>query len=101
MRYALVALLCASVAFAAPAAKKPAPKNADAAEGDSQGEGDSEDDDANPGAPEGSMKAAPSGEGAKDGAGTAHTVEKGDTLWDLSQRYLGSPWYWPKVWSYN
>lgn len=30
-----------------------------------------------------------------------HSVVKGDTLWDLSQRYLGSPWYWPKVWSYN
>ncbi len=30
-----------------------------------------------------------------------HTVEKGDTLWDLSSKYLGSPWYWPKVWSYN
>jgi hypothetical protein len=33
--------------------------------------------------------------------GTTHTVVKGDTLWDLSQTYLGSPWYWPKVWSYN
>lgn len=33
--------------------------------------------------------------------GSEHRVEKGDTLWDLSQRYLGSPWYWPKVWSYN
>jgi hypothetical protein len=33
--------------------------------------------------------------------GEVHTVTKGDTLWDLSQRYLGSPWYWPKVWSYN
>ena len=30
-----------------------------------------------------------------------HQVEKGDTLWDLSQKYLGSAWYWPKVWSYN
>src|SRR5262249_30667114 len=30
-----------------------------------------------------------------------HSVVKGDTLWDLSQHYLGSPWYWPKVWSYN
>jgi LysM domain len=40
--------------------------------------------------------------GAKDEApGTVHTVVKGDTLWDLSQHYLGSPWYWPKVWSYN
>lgn len=35
------------------------------------------------------------------GPGAAHTVEKGDTLWDLSQKYLGSPWYWPKVWSHN
>jgi hypothetical protein len=31
----------------------------------------------------------------------SHTVERGDTLWDLSQKFLGSPWYWPKVWSYN
>lgn len=33
--------------------------------------------------------------------GQVHTVVTGDTLWDLSQSYLGSPWYWPKVWSYN
>jgi nucleoid-associated protein YgaU len=30
-----------------------------------------------------------------------YTVVPGDTLWDLSQRFLGNPWYWPKVWSYN
>ncbi len=33
--------------------------------------------------------------------GDRHVVEKGDTLWDLSSKYLGSPWYWPKVWSFN
>jgi len=48
---------------------------------------------------------APTPPAAKDGKETApgevHTVAKGDTLWDLSQKYLGSPWYWPKVWSYN
>jgi hypothetical protein len=39
---------------------------------------------------------------AKDAApGEVHAVVKGDTLWDLSQRYLGSPWVWPRVWSYN
>jgi hypothetical protein len=44
----------------------------------------------------------PPGQGGRESApGEMHTVEKGDTLWDLSQRYLGSPWYWPKVWSYN
>jgi LysM domain-containing protein len=46
--------------------------------------------------------AVPPGTGGRESApGEVHTVEKGDTLWDLSQRYLGSPWYWPKVWSYN
>ncbi|QRK07662.1 LysM peptidoglycan-binding domain-containing protein [Archangium violaceum] len=46
--------------------------------------------------------AIPPGQGGRESApGEIHTVERGDTLWDLSQRYLGSPWYWPKVWSYN
>jgi hypothetical protein len=39
--------------------------------------------------------------GKETAPGEVHTVVKGDTLWDLSQHYLGSPWYWPKVWSYN
>ena len=30
-----------------------------------------------------------------------HEVVAGDTLWDLSNTYLKSPWYWPKVWSMN
>ena len=61
-------------------------------------EGGSDDGDGSPMEGEVELKSTGSGEG---GAGTVHTVEKGDTLWDLSQRYLGSPWYWPKVWSYN
>jgi hypothetical protein len=44
----------------------------------------------------------PNVKGARETApGEVHTVVGGDTLWDLSQQYLGSPWYWPKVWSYN
>lgn len=43
----------------------------------------------------------PAAKGGRDSANVQHTVERGDTLWDLSQRFLGSPWYWPKVWSYN
>lgn len=39
--------------------------------------------------------------GRETAPGEVHTVVKGDTLWDLSQKFLGSPWYWPKVWSYN
>lgn len=30
-----------------------------------------------------------------------HVVRKGDTLWDLCGTYYGSPWGWPRVWSYN
>lgn len=30
-----------------------------------------------------------------------HVVKSGDTLWDLCSKYLNSPWYWPKIWSYN
>ncbi|HEY0881200.1 MAG TPA: LysM peptidoglycan-binding domain-containing protein, partial [Archangium sp.] len=60
-------------------------------------------------APEGSSTIAPEKKrvppaattGKASAPGTQHTVEKGDTLWDLSQKFLGSPWYWPKVWSYN
>lgn len=30
-----------------------------------------------------------------------YVVQPGDTLWDISRRYLGSPWYWPKLWTRN
>jgi hypothetical protein len=30
-----------------------------------------------------------------------YTIRPGDTLWDLSGRFLNNPWYWPKVWSFN
>jgi hypothetical protein len=30
-----------------------------------------------------------------------YTVIKGDTLWDISQKELGDPFLWPKVWKEN
>ena len=33
--------------------------------------------------------------------GLVHSVVKGDTLWDLSGQYLGSPWLWPDLWERN
>jgi len=34
-------------------------------------------------------------------AGFYYTVKKGDTLWDLSQRFSDSPWLWPDLWQKN
>jgi hypothetical protein len=33
--------------------------------------------------------------------GMYYTIQKGDTLWDLSQTFFDSPWYWPDLWEEN
>ncbi|MBW2457961.1 MAG: LysM peptidoglycan-binding domain-containing protein [Deltaproteobacteria bacterium] len=30
-----------------------------------------------------------------------HTVKRGDTLWDISGKYYGNHYNWPRIWSFN
>ena len=34
-------------------------------------------------------------------AGLHYTIQKGDTLWDLSEHFYDSPWVWPDLWQKN
>ena len=36
-----------------------------------------------------------------DGHPDRYVVVKGDTLWDISERFLDNPWLWPEVWHVN
>ena len=34
-------------------------------------------------------------------APNAYIIQKGDTLWDLSGKFLGNPFLWPQIWDQN
>jgi hypothetical protein len=47
------------------------------------------------------VELGPMGHDAQGRPGRIHVVHKGDTLWDISDAYLGTPWVWPSLWKDN
>jgi hypothetical protein len=59
------------------------------------------DADADADKPSAGVTLGPVGYDERGQQGRLHVVVSGDTLWDVSEAYLGTPWVWPSVWQDN
>jgi hypothetical protein len=50
-----------------------------------------------------SVRGGSNGQFLSEGSFTpeAHTVRRGDTLWEISSRYYNNPYAWPRLWGHN
>ncbi len=54
-----------------------------------------------PAAPAPGTQLGPIGYDSQGHQGRIHTVVPGDTLWEISNAYLATPWVWPSIWKDN
>jgi hypothetical protein len=97
------------LALAAHAASESAPADATTATGTSEAATPAGTAPADPSAatelspaePASGVTLGPVGYDAQGRPGRIHLVVAGDTLWDISEAYLATPWVWPSIWKDN
>ncbi|MAE95717.1 MAG: hypothetical protein CL910_13760 [Deltaproteobacteria bacterium] len=102
MKFSKLALVLGCVLLAAPSfgEEAPAVEAAESTEAEATTEASASTDPATT-TEDHQVALGPMGEDEKGRTGRLHTVTRGDTLWDISDAYLGTPWVWPSIWTDN
>jgi hypothetical protein len=89
---AVVSAWAATRAAAAPAPVAPTGSPAEATAAVGSGE---------PAGPAGDLEPPDGEDSPPDEPPANHRVDRGDTLWTVSEKYFGEPWRWPQLWALN